>query len=108
MARSTYFDLGRSADACPGSESGYAQRFQCGNIVKRRIWTRMMSDVPQFATIPLLNFVADSSLKLTPYFELVPFVPADKNLLFRHSSVFDGHREPDHHADFKLAGQFSN
>src|SRR5439155_17718262 len=41
MARSTYFDLGRSADACPGSESGYAQRFQCGNIVKRRIWTRM-------------------------------------------------------------------
>ena len=44
MARSTYFDLGRSADACPGSESGYAQRFQCGNIVKRRIWTRMNSD----------------------------------------------------------------
>src|SRR5439155_14862452 len=43
MARSTYFDLGRSADACPGSESGYAQRFQCGNIVKRRIWTRMYS-----------------------------------------------------------------
>src|SRR5229473_2241492 len=42
MARSTYFDLGRSADACPGSESGYAQRFQCGNIVKRRIWTRMI------------------------------------------------------------------
>ena len=42
MARSTYFDLGRSADACPGSASGYAQRFQCGNIVKRRIWTRMM------------------------------------------------------------------
>jgi len=41
MARSTYFDLGRSADACPGSESGYAQRFQCGNIVKRLIWTRM-------------------------------------------------------------------
>jgi hypothetical protein len=41
MARSTYFDLGRSADACLGSESGYAQRFQCGNIVKRLIWTRM-------------------------------------------------------------------
>src|SRR3984893_130910 len=30
--------------ACPGSESGYAQRFQCGNIVKRRIWTRMGFD----------------------------------------------------------------
>ena len=44
MARSTYFDLGRSADACPGSESGYAQRFQCGNIVKCRIWTRMGVD----------------------------------------------------------------
>src|SRR5208282_2931419 len=44
MARSTYFDLGRSAGACPGSESGYAQRFQCGNIVKRRIWTRMLSN----------------------------------------------------------------
>src|SRR5712691_6054576 len=44
MARSTYFDLGRSADACPGSESGYAQRFQCGNIVKRRIWTRMFAN----------------------------------------------------------------
>jgi hypothetical protein len=42
MARSTYFDLGRTADACPGSESGYAKRFQCGNMVKRRIWTRMI------------------------------------------------------------------
>jgi len=42
MARSTYFDLGRSADACLASESGYAQRFQCGNIVKRLIWTRMI------------------------------------------------------------------
>jgi hypothetical protein len=41
MARSTYFDLGRGADACPGSESGYAQRFQCGNVVKRLIWTGM-------------------------------------------------------------------
>src|SRR5450755_4879898 len=41
MARSTYFDRGRIADACPGSESGYAQRFQCGNIVKRLIWTGM-------------------------------------------------------------------
>jgi len=41
MARSTYFDRSRIADACPGSESGYAQRFQCGNIVKRLIWTRM-------------------------------------------------------------------
>jgi len=40
--KSTYFDLGRSADTRPGSESGYAQRFQCGNIVKRRIWTRMI------------------------------------------------------------------
>ena len=38
----TYFDLGRSADACPGSESGYAQRFQCGNVVKRLIWTGMI------------------------------------------------------------------
>jgi len=43
MARSTYFDRGRIADACPGSESGYAQRFQCGNIVKRLIWTGMVS-----------------------------------------------------------------
>jgi hypothetical protein len=42
MARSTYFDRGRIADACPGAESGYAQRFQCGNIVKRLIWTRMI------------------------------------------------------------------
>jgi hypothetical protein len=41
MARSTYFDRGRIADACPGSESGYAQRFQCGNVVRRLIWTRM-------------------------------------------------------------------
>jgi hypothetical protein len=41
MARSTYFDLGRSADARPGSESGYAQRFQCGNVVKRLIGTGM-------------------------------------------------------------------
>ena len=48
MARSTYFDLGRSADACPGSESGYAQRFQCGNIVKRRIWTRMNENLVAF------------------------------------------------------------
>src|SRR5260370_1703360 len=39
MTRSTYFDLGRSADARPGSESGYAQRFQCGNVVKRLIGT---------------------------------------------------------------------
>lgn len=45
MARSTYFDLDRSAEACPGSESGYAQRFQCRNIVKRRIWTRMIFEV---------------------------------------------------------------
>ena len=43
MARSTYFDLGRSADARPGSESGYAQRFQCGNVVKPLIWTGMIS-----------------------------------------------------------------
>ena len=44
MARSTHFDLGRSADARPGSESGYAERFQCGNVVKRLIWTGMISD----------------------------------------------------------------
>ena len=42
MTRSTYFDLGRSADARPGSESRYAQRFQCGNVVKRLIGTRML------------------------------------------------------------------
>src|SRR5258708_25503210 len=42
MARSTYFDLSRSADACLGSESGYAQRFQCGNVVKPLIWTGMI------------------------------------------------------------------
>ena len=41
MAGSTYFDLGQNADACPGSESGYAQRFQCGNVVKRLIGTGM-------------------------------------------------------------------
>jgi hypothetical protein len=41
MTRSTYFDLGRSADARPGSESGYAQHFQCGNVVKRLIGTGM-------------------------------------------------------------------
>ncbi len=46
MARSTYFDLGRSADARPGSESGYAQRFQCGNVVKRLIWTGMFCPTP--------------------------------------------------------------
>src|SRR5450755_1745561 len=50
MARSTYFDQGRIADACPGSESGYAQRFQCGNIVKRLIWTRMIADIVRYAT----------------------------------------------------------
>jgi hypothetical protein len=44
MTRSTYFDLGRSADARPGSESRYAQRFQCGNVVKRLIGTRMILD----------------------------------------------------------------
>jgi hypothetical protein len=30
MARSTYFDLGRTADACLGSESGYANVFNVG------------------------------------------------------------------------------
>ena len=48
MARSTYFDLGRSADVRPGSESGYAQRFQCGNVVKRLIWTRMIQIKDKF------------------------------------------------------------
>jgi hypothetical protein len=67
-----------------------------------------MADVPQVATVPLLNFVAEASLKITPYFELVSFAPADKNLLFSRAAVFDDHREPDHHANFKLAGQFSN
>ena len=45
MARSTYFDLSRSADACLGSESGYAQRFQCGNVVKPLIWTGMLGTI---------------------------------------------------------------
>src|SRR5580700_5422822 len=45
MARSTHFDRGRIADACPGSESSYAQRFQCGNVVRRLIWTRMNNDI---------------------------------------------------------------
>jgi hypothetical protein len=45
MTRSTYFDLGRSADARPGSESGYAQRFQCGNVVKRLIGTGMSRSI---------------------------------------------------------------
>src|SRR5580692_11350046 len=49
MARSTYFDRGRIADACPGSESGYAQRFQCGNVVRRLIWTRMTDYRDQFS-----------------------------------------------------------
>jgi hypothetical protein len=53
MARSTYFDRGRIADACPGSESGYAQRFQCGNIVKRLIWTRMSLYTLKGETPPL-------------------------------------------------------
>jgi hypothetical protein len=56
MARSTYFDPGRSADACPGSESGYAQRFQCRNIVKRLIWTRMKA-------IALINQPIDLSFQ---------------------------------------------
>jgi hypothetical protein len=67
-----------------------------------------MADVPQSATVPLLNFVAETSLKITPYFELVPFTPADKNLLFSRTAILDSHREPDHSANFKLAGQFSN
>ncbi len=50
MARSTYFDLSRSADACLGSESGYAQRFQCGNVVKPLIWTGMVLQDPCIAT----------------------------------------------------------
>src|SRR5947209_2643748 len=68
MARSTYFDLGRSADACPGSESGYAQRFQCGNIVKRRIWTRMTRTTASIIqnTIPgLLRFAKSTILWLS-------------------------------------------
>jgi len=30
-----------ATDARPGSESGYVQRFQCGNVLKGPIWTRM-------------------------------------------------------------------
>jgi hypothetical protein len=57
MARSTYFDLGRSADACLGSESGYAQRFQCGNIVKRLIWTRMLEIALQLVQVTISRVV---------------------------------------------------
>jgi hypothetical protein len=66
-----------------------------------------MADVPQLATIPLLNFVAETSFKITPYFDLVPFTPDDKNLLFSRTAAFGGHREPDFYARFKLSGQFS-
>ena len=56
MARSTYFDLGRGADACPGSESGYAQRFQCGNVVKRLIWTGMTCFV--LVTVGIVSIIS--------------------------------------------------
>jgi hypothetical protein len=58
MARSTYFDLSRSADACLGSESGYAQRFQCGNVVKPLIWTGMILHVLEWRksrVVPLVG-----------------------------------------------------
>jgi hypothetical protein len=64
MARSTYFDLGRSADACLASESGYAQRFQCGNIVKRLIWTRMI--LPTLAPRPISSEVRGQRRFLCP------------------------------------------
>src|SRR5258708_40110771 len=55
MARSTYFDLSRSADACLGSESGYAQRFQCGNVVKPLIWTGMIRKGNKIARLIVVN-----------------------------------------------------
>lgn len=67
-----------------------------------------MADVPQDATVPLLNFTAETGFKITPHLELVPFAPADKNLLFSKTAVFHSGMEPDHRATFKLAGQFSN
>jgi hypothetical protein len=67
-----------------------------------------MADVPQVATVPLLNFEAEASFTITPYFELAPFTPGDKNLLFSRTAAFGDHREPDHRARFKLTGQFSS
>jgi hypothetical protein len=67
-----------------------------------------MEDVPQVATVPLNNLVAECDFKLTPFFQLVPFTPADKNLLFSRSAIFGGAREPDYGAKFKLSGRFSN
>src|SRR5580700_10621990 len=57
MARSTYFDVGRSANARPGSESDYAQRFQCGNVVKRLIWTGMGAEDALYESPVLRHFV---------------------------------------------------
>ena len=70
MARSTYFDRSRIADACPGSESGYAQRFQCGNIVKRLIWTRMMQSTEvEFVVFPkVINEVSINITVILPCF----------------------------------------
>src|SRR5579864_3682092 len=67
-----------------------------------------MEDVPQLATVPVLNLVSASNLRISPSLELVPFTPADKNLLFSRTAVFLGHRDPDQFAAFKLAGKFSN
>src|SRR5229473_4089839 len=86
MARSTYFDLGRSADACPGSESGYAQRFQCGNIVKRRIWTRMISHL----TIHNFRNFGDLDVSLSQSCVLLGENAAGKsNLLYAMRLVLD-------------------
>ena len=66
------------------------------------------ADVPQCATVPLLNFAAEASVEITPFLGIVPFTPSDKNLLFSRTAIFEGHRQPDFHANFKLSGQFSN
>ena len=97
MARSTYFDLGRGADACPGSESGYAQRFQCGNVVKRLIWTGMVSNTPSPA--PVMNFPI--SQRVNSYYQHIFEIPGMSFLLFvgkqltKHIREFCAARSPE-------------
>jgi len=67
-----------------------------------------MEDVPQVATVPILNLVSASNIRISPNLELVPFTPANKNVLFSRTAIFSGYRDADQFAAFKLAAQFSN
>jgi hypothetical protein len=83
MARSTYFDRGRIADACPGSESGYVQRFQCGNLVKRLIWTRMLICAPWKSSpaerpVRLGDYKVESTLRAGELARLFKFACSDR------------------------------